>query len=71
MGFQRLGQMPEGFVEPHIFIEASDGTRARMAFAIGLAAGIILQTTAQNSLLNPIIGSPKVVARIFAAARFQ
>jgi len=42
-GFQRLGQMPERFVQPDVFIQPGHGPRARKPRTVGLAPGIILQ----------------------------
>lgn len=71
MRFQFLGQVPKGFVQSDVFTEARDGTDAGMPFPVGFAAGIIFQTAPQNSLLNLVVGLPRIVAGILGATGFQ
>ena len=63
--------MPKCLVQSDVFIKASHGAGARVAFSIRLAAGVILQTTSDQIFLHAVKRRPKVTAGILGAASFQ
>lgn len=70
-GAERFSEVPECFVEPDVFVEAADGAGAGVALAILFAAGIVLDASANDVLLNAVVGAPKIGAGVFGASGFE
>jgi hypothetical protein len=66
-----FGHVPEGFVEPDIFIDAFDGPALGHPAAVGPAARVVALTAADNILLDRVQGSPKILCSVSKASRIE
>jgi len=54
LGAEDFGHVPEGFVEPQIFVDAFDGPTLGHPASAGQAARVVALTTADSVFLNCI-----------------
>jgi hypothetical protein len=65
---QHFRHVPEGFVEPQIFINSFNSSALWHPVTIGTAAGIILLPSFRNVLLNRVQGGPEILCAVSISA---
>lgn len=66
-GFHLLGEVPEGFIEADIAVDAFDGAGAGHALAVGFAFAVVFLSAFDEVFLNGVEGVPKSRLGIFGA----
>src|SRR5260221_3587355 len=67
LGAEDFGHVPEGFVEPEIFIDAFDRPTLVHPAPVGSAARVIALTATDKVFLKRIQGGPKILCSVSKA----
>src|SRR5258707_2096131 len=71
LGEEYFGHLPEGFVEPEIFIDAFDRPTLVHPAPVGSAGRVIALTATDKVFLNRIQGGPKISCSVSKASRIE
>ena len=71
LGAEDFGHVPEGFVEPEIFIDAFDRPTLVHPAPVGSAARMVALTATDKVFLNCIQGGPKILCSVSKASRIR
>src|SRR5258707_10947089 len=70
-GAEDFGHVPEGFVEPEIFVDAFDGPTLGHPASAGQAARPVALTATDYVFLNRVQGGPKIPGPVSEASRIE
>src|SRR5260221_2471394 len=71
LGAKDFGHVPEGFVEPEIFIDAFDGPTLVHPAPVGSPARMVALTATDKVFLNRAQGGPKILCSVSKASRIE
>src|ERR1700736_2169259 len=71
LGAEDFGHVPEGFVEPEIFIYAFDRPTLVHPAPVGSAARLVALTATDKVFLNRVQGGPKILCPVSKASRIE